>query len=139
MLDLLGLCMSSGLDFASGLELVSRELGEPDHPLSEELSRVRQDLALGRSRQRALLAFSSRVPIAPVQELVTTLVQAEQKGSPLADVLAIAATSARNRRSVLAEEAAARAAVMLLGPLGLLLLAILLVLFGPFLINGIGT
>jgi tight adherence protein C len=138
LLDLLSLCMSAGTDFASALGLALRELGEPEHPLTQELERVRSDLALGQSRKDAFTALAARVPIAAVQELVAICVQAEQKGTPLSEVLALAASAARNRRSVLAEEAAARAAVLLLAPLGLLMLAIVLVLFAPFLINGFG-
>ena len=66
------------------------------------------------------------------------MIQAEQKGNPLAQVLEVQARMLRMRRSVAAEEAAARAAVLLMLPLVLLLLAVLLLLFGPFLVNGVG-
>ena len=61
--------------------------------------------------------------------------QSEEKGNPLAEVLRIQANMLRMRRSVLAEESAARAAVLMMGPLMLIFGAIILVLLGPFIIN----
>ncbi|MEZ4339553.1 MAG: hypothetical protein R3B82_23265, partial [Sandaracinaceae bacterium] len=58
-----------------------------------------------------------------------------EKGNPLAEVLRIQATMLRMRRSVMAEEAAARAAVLMMGPLMLIFCAIILVLLGPFIVQ----
>jgi tight adherence protein C len=72
-----------------------------------------------------------------VQDFAHAVIQAERRGTPLAEVLEVQARVLRMRRSVAAEEAAARASVLLMLPLLLLLLAVLLLLFGPFLVNGV--
>jgi tight adherence protein C len=68
-------------------------------------------------------------------DFVGAVVQAEEKGNPLGEVLRIQAQMLRMRRSVMAEEAAAKAAVKLIGPLMLIFIALMLVLMGPFAIN----
>jgi tight adherence protein C len=65
-------------------------------------------------------------------------VQAEEKGNPLAQVLRIQAGMLRMRRSIMAEENAARAAVMMMGPLMLIFCAIIIILLGPFIVNSMG-
>jgi len=137
-IDLMVLCMGAGLDFTGALELVVEELAEPDDPLSDELRRVLQELAMGRARRRVLAELAERVPSATVCDFARAVIQADEKGNPLAQVLEVQAQVLRRRRSVAAEEAAARAAVLLVLPLLLLLAAVLLVLFGPFIVNGVG-
>ena len=71
-------------------------------------------------------------------ELSYAVVQAEQKGNPLAKVIQIQGRMLNQRRSVAAEEAAARAGVLLIAPMVLLVACIMLLLMGPFLTKGIG-
>ena len=136
-IDLLALCMDAGLDFAGALDLVARELTRPDEPLGEELLHIRQELATGRTRRQALAAFAERVPSPAVRDFAASVAQAEQKGNPLAETLEVQAQMLRMRRSVSAEEAAARASVLLILPVVVLMCAILLVLFGPFIVDGV--
>jgi tight adherence protein C len=136
-IDLLALCMDAGLDFAGALELVARELTRPDEPLGEELQRIQQELATGRTRREALAAFAVRVPSPAVRDFAASVAQSEQKGNPLAETLEVQAQMLRMRRSVSAEEAAARASVLLILPVVVLMCAILLVLFGPFIVSGV--
>jgi tight adherence protein C len=137
-IDLLALCLGAGLDFNAALSLVAHSLGAGHPALCDELTRILQELALGHTRAQTLRAFASRVPIATVHELAFAVVQADQKGSALAPVLAAQARMIRMRRSVEAEQAAARASVLLIAPLMLLMAAILIVLFAPFAIDGLG-
>ena len=140
-IDLVALCMGAGLDFKGALELVTHELqprADHDDALGVELKRVLQELSIGSTRKQALLGMLARAPSEAMHELVSAVAQAEQKGNPLAPVLEVQARLMRMRRSVLAEEAAARAGVLLMLPLMLLLGAILLVLFAPFVIDGMG-
>jgi tight adherence protein C len=136
-IDLLALCMDAGLDFAGALDLVGRELTRPDEPLGEELLHIQQELATGRTRRQALAAFAERVPSPAVRDFAAAVAQAEQKGNPLAETLEVQAQMLRMRRSVSAEEAAARASVLLILPVVVLMCAILLVLFGPFVVEGV--
>lgn len=137
-IDLVALCMGAGADFPSSIRFVISEIVNELDPTREEFSHILQHLEVGHTRSYALNAFADRVPTDAVRDFVAAVVQAEEKGTPLADVLVIQARMLRMRRTVSAEEAAARAAVMLIGPLMLMLGAILVILFGPFLINGLG-
>jgi len=137
-IDLLSLCMGAGSDFPSALRFVVNEGEGPTNPVCEEFAHILQRLELGHTRVGALRQFATRVPTDAVKDFVSAVVQAEEKGNPLAEVLSIQAKMTRMRRSVAAEEAAAKAGVMLIGPLMILLCAILVILFGPFAINGIG-
>jgi tight adherence protein C len=136
-IDLLALCMSAGLDFTGALRSLVQQSGAARSPLAFEFARVREELSLGRTRSEALSALATRVPIAPLRDFTSAVIQAELKGNPLQDAIAIQARMMRLQRSVLAEEAAARASVLLAFPLILLLGAILLLILGPFLIHGV--
>jgi tight adherence protein C len=138
-IDLLALTMGAGLDFTGALELLVRELHDQRDPLVSELERVLHELALGRTRYQALASLAQRAPCLAVRDFVGAVSQAEQKGNPLAEVLGIQARTLRMRRSVAAEEAAARASVWLVLPMTLLLGAVLLVMLGPFIVNGLGV
>jgi tight adherence protein C len=136
-LDLFALSLNAGFDFAGSLALVESSLIAPRDPLRDELRLVMQELAMGNSRERALRSLAERTEVAELLEVIRVVIQAERKGTPLAEVLDMQAQIARNRRSVLAEEAAARAAIMLLAPMMLILLALLLLLLGPLAIRSL--
>jgi tight adherence protein C len=137
-IDLVALCMGAGADFPSAVRFVIAETTNSRDPLREEFSHILQQLEVGHTRAYALRMFAHRIPSEAVRDFVGAVVQAEEKGNPLAEVLSIQARMLRMRRSVAAEEAAARAGVLLIGPLMILLCAILMILLGPFLVNGIG-
>jgi tight adherence protein C len=136
-IDLLALCMGAGLDFAGALSLLVARPASGDSPLTAELARVLSEAALGRTRAEALSALASRVPIDAVRDFTAAVIQAELQGNPLRDAIAIQARMSRMRRSARAEQAAARASVLLAFPLLLLLGALLLLMLGPFLVNGV--
>lgn len=133
-IDLASLCMGAGLDFPGSLRQIVDKAGRRD-ALVEELTFILQELDLGRTRRQALENFADRVPTEAVRDFVGTVIQSEEKGNPLAEVLRIQANMLRMRRSVMAEESAARAAVLMMGPLMLIFCAIILVLLGPFIVN----
>jgi len=136
-IDLLALCMGAGMDFVSGLQLFVDEHAEQEGPLVQELRRVLQELSLGRTRRDALAGLALRVPADAVTDFVGAVTQAEEKGTPLNEVLELQAQMLRMHRSVAAEEAAARASVLLLLPMLLLMGCVLLILIGPFMIEGV--
>ncbi len=134
-IDLASLCMGAGLDFPGSIKQIVEKTPNKEDSLVEELSRVLQELDLGKTRRQALENFADRAPTEAVRDFVGAVVQAEEKGNPLGEVLRIQAGMLRMRRSVMAEEAAAKAAVMLIGPLMLIFGAIMLCLMGPFVIS----
>lgn len=138
-IEIAALCMGAGLDFPGALRQLTTPLRGADRgALTEELSYVLDDLDLGHTRAEALRSLAERVPTPAVRDFVNAIVQAEQKGNPLAEVLQVQGRMLNMRRSVLAEEAATRAGILMLVPMILLVGCILLLLMGPFLVGGIG-
>jgi tight adherence protein C len=135
VIDLMALAMSAGLDFPGAIRQVVEKTSNPGDPLIVELKRILQELQLGRTRKQALSDFCLRAPTGPVTEFVAALIQAEERGNPVAEVLQIQAGVTRMRRSVKAEEAAAKAAVKMIGPLFLLFACIMLLVMGPMLLT----
>lgn len=138
-IDIASLCMGAGLDFPGAIRQIADRALKVDSPLHEEFTRLLQELGLGRTRKQALLELAERVPTEPVREFVSAVVQAEEKGNPLSEVLRIQARMLRMRRSVRAEEAASRAGVMMMLPLMLIFASIVLILLGPFIVGGMGV
>ena len=134
-IDLLVMCMSGGLDFSGALRLLAHEALEPRTPIGAEFARIVKEIELGRTRQEALLAFEQRTPCVAVQEFVGAVVQALNKGTSLTQVLRIQARVLRIRRSIAAEEAAARAGALMMLPLMLLMASTMVILFGALLID----
>jgi tight adherence protein C len=130
-IELIALCMSAGLDFAGGLTQIVKNAPLDDDPLVEEFGLILYHLQLGHTRTRALQVFASRVPTESVSDFVFAVVQAEAKGNPLAETLRVQAAVLRSRRSVRAEELAAKAASKMVIPMTLLLASALVILIGP--------
>jgi tight adherence protein C len=135
VIDLMALAMGAGLDFPGAVRQVVDKSSNPDDPLVEEFTLILQTLNLGRTRKDALIMFAERAPAASVSEFVNALVQAEERGNPVAEVLLIQAGTSRTRRSVRAEELAAKAGVKMTGPLMLIFLAVLALIVAPAMMN----
>ena len=129
--DLLALAMGAGLDFPGSVRQVVEKSGHPEEPLIEELTLILQNLQLGRSRQQALEELAARAPVGAVVEFVGAVVQAELRGNPLAQVLRIQAEVSRRKRTVYAEESAAKAGVAMILPMVLVFFTILILIVAP--------
>ncbi|MGB5364911.1 MAG: type II secretion system F family protein [Polyangiales bacterium] len=140
--ELASMCMSAGLDFPGSVRRIVHSASNPSDPVIEEFARVLQELDLGHTRRSAMEGFAARIPTDQVREFVNSVIQAEEKGSPLASVLTIQAQTQRLRRSIAAEETASEAALMLLGPMTLIFLCVIVLLLGPvvvrFMTGGLG-
>jgi tight adherence protein C len=134
-IEICALCMGAGLDFPGALRFVAGPKSRG--ALAREFSGILEEIELGHTRRDALMSFAERVQSDAVRDFVAAVVQAEQKGNPLARVIQIQGRMLSQRRSVAAEEAAARAGVLMIGPMMLLVLCILLLLLGPFLAKGV--
>jgi tight adherence protein C len=133
-IDLASLAMQAGVDFPGALRQVSDRMGKRE-PLRFEIRHILRKLNLGHSRKAALGDLSTRVPAPAIRQFVAAVVQAEKQGTPLAKVLSVQAGVLRSRRSQAAEQAAARAAVLILGPLMLIFACVFVILLGPFVIK----
>jgi tight adherence protein C len=133
-IDLAAMCMAGGLDFPGALRVLV--LHGAQDAVSEELGQLVSSLELGHTRRQALEELERRAPIAPVRAFTRALIQAEEKGSPIAEALRAQARQSRMQRSIQAEESAARAAAFLMLPLVLLMGCIFVLLMGPFFAGG---
>lgn len=105
--DLLALALGAGADLPAALTYFV-EKSRSSEALREEFSLILHNLNLGQSRAYALRQLFERAPIAPVQELVMTILQAEERGNPVAATIQAQAVIARTRRSNEAELMAER-------------------------------
>jgi tight adherence protein C len=134
-IDLLALSMGAGLDFPGAVRQVVEKSGRPDEPIVEEFTLLLQSLELGRTRRQALEELAQRVPVDSVLEFVGSVIQAELRGNPLVTVLRIQADVSRRKRTVRAEESAAKAGVAMMAPLVLVFFSILILLVAPIIIK----
>lgn len=137
-IEIAAMCMGAGLDFPGALRMLTQGHAGKRNALADEFAAILEELDLGHTRREALLSFAERVQAPAVRDFVNAVVQAEQKGNPLAKVIQIQGRMLNSRRSVAAEEAAARAGVLLIAPMVLLVACVMLLLLGPFLSKGIG-
>jgi tight adherence protein C len=135
VLDLVVMAMVAGSDFTNSLALVVSKWSRKREPLYDELSRFLGDLQLGVTRKEALSAFAARAPTEMVKTFAGSVVEAEQRGTPLVEVLAIQAEVARTKRFQLAETIAGRAGQLVKLPLLLILGACMLILFGGIIVK----
>lgn len=130
-IDLLALAMGAGLDFPGAVRQIVEKAAATDDPLVEEFTLILQSLQLGRTRSQALEGFAQRAPVDSVVEFVGSVIQAELRGNPVAEVLRIQAEVARRKRTVRAEELAAKAGMAMMGPLVLVFFSILILIMAP--------
>jgi tight adherence protein C len=135
VVDLMGMAMSAGLDFPGAVRQVVEKAPNASDPTIEELTLMLQGMQIGRSRQEVLRELARRAPCDAVLEFTGALIQAEQRGNPIGEVLQIQANTYRTRRSVNAEEAAAKAGVQMTAPLFLVFVSVLMLVLGPMLVG----
>lgn len=135
-LDLLVVCVESGLGLDAAMRKVCEELGPQSKTIAEEFSLANFQLQMGRPRREVLHDLGIRTGVDDVKALAAILIQADRFGSSIAQALRVQSDSMRTRRKQLAEEKAAKTAVQLLFPLILFIFpGIFVVLVGPAAIN----
>jgi len=135
VLDLVSLAMGAGATFVEAVRTVVRERG--DDPLITELRAALSEMELGTTRRKALENMAARSPLEGMRSLVSSVIHAEELGTPLHKVLHDQATLLRLQRSVHAENAAAVASVRILVPCLLIVIAVILGIFGPAIVRGL--
>jgi tight adherence protein C len=113
-IDLLTISVESGLGFDAALAQVARNT---DGPLAEEFARVLQEMQIGLGRGAALRALGERTHVADVKGFVSSMVQADALGIPVAHVLRVQSREIRTKRRQRAEEQAQKVAIKILIPL----------------------
>lgn len=135
-LDLLQMCMRSGMSLEAALTKVSREMRNSSPEVAEELLITVSELSYLQERRKALENLADRTGVAPVREVVTALIQSQRYGAVLADTLQILAREYRAMRLVEAEKKAASLPPKLTVPMILFFLpALFVVIATPAAIN----
>jgi tight adherence protein C len=128
-LDQMTIAVEAGLGFESAM---ARAGNNGKGPLAEELVRTLQDIAVGQPRREAYLALAERTGVQDLRRFIRAVVQADQYGVSIADVLRTQAQEMRLKRRQRAEEKAMQIPVKVIFPLILCILPTLfIVLLGP--------
>lgn len=131
-LDLLVVCVESGLGLDAAMRKVTEEMKGHAKVMCEEFSLANLQLQMGRPRREVLHDLGVRTGVDDVRSLAAILIQADRFGSSIAQALRVQSDSMRVRRRQRAEEKAAKTAVQLIFPLVLFIFpAIFVVLVGP--------
>jgi tight adherence protein C len=131
-LDLLTVCVEAGLSLERALAKVAAEIHIKSVALAQELQLVLMEMRAGFTKERALRNLALRSGVEDVDTLVAMLIQSERFGTSMGESLRVHSDNLRGKRSVLAEEAAAKIALKLLFPLIFCIFpTLMLVLIGP--------
>lgn len=135
-LDLLLICVESGLALDASLTRVCSELGRAYPEMTSELNRTRLELALINDRVRALMNLGERTDMVAFRSLISALIQSERFGTSLTDTLRVLSEEFRLERLSIAEAKAARLPVLMTVPLIFFLMpALFLIVLGPAIVK----
>ena len=131
-LDLMVVCVESGLGLDAAMRKVVDEMKNHAKVLAEEIGLANFQLQIGRPKREVLHDLGVRTGVDDVKSLAAILIQADRFGSSVAQALRVQSDSMRTRRRQLAEEKAAKTAVQMIFPLVLFIFpGIFVVLVGP--------
>ena len=135
-LDLLVICVESGLGLDQAMMRVSQELRVAHPDLSDELQLVNLEMRVGKTRLEALRGLADRTGVDDIRALVAMLVQTDRFGTSVAQSLRIHSEDLRTRRRQRAEEKAAKTTVKMVPPLVFFIFpALMIVILGPAVIT----
>jgi tight adherence protein C len=131
-LDLLVICAEAGLTVDAAFGRVAKELGKAYPELGDEFALTSIELGFLTDRRMAFENLAGRIDLEAVRGVVTTMIQTEKYGTPLASALRVLSAEFRNERMMRAEEKAARLPAIMTVPLILFILPTLfIVILGP--------
>lgn len=131
-LDLLVICAEAGLTVDAAFNRVAKELGRAYPELGDEFALTAIELSFLNERKHAFNNLAYRVNLEAVKGVVTTMIQTERYGTPLASALRVLSAEFRNERMMRAEEKAARLPAIMTVPLIVFILPTLfVVILGP--------
>lgn len=131
--DMLSMCVDTGLSFQQSLRKVS---DNQDTLISKEFARILSEIELGTSRSEALTNMAQRLKADDINRFVTALIQVDRLGIPISSVLKeqVAEMRAKNRER--AREQAQKVPVKILGPIMLCFLpCVLIIVLGPTILS----
>ncbi len=133
--DLLEICVSSGLGLDMAWHVVSEEIRQVSPILANAMSLTNFEMNLGAGRVDAMRHMAERTGASELSSLATILIQTERFGTSIAETLKIFANSMREARTHIAEESAEKMTVKMIFPMVLFIFpAVLVIVAGPALI-----
>jgi len=131
-IDLLEICVSSGMGLDLAWNSVARQIRRVSGPFADEMELTNLEINLGVPRSTAMRHMAERTGSEDLSSLVALLIQSDRFGASIIDALRTFAQSMREIRSQKAGEAAEKMSVKLLFPLVLFIFpAVLIVMVGP--------
>jgi tight adherence protein C len=131
-LDLLLICVESGMSIEASFRRVAQEIGTQSIPLAEELTLTTAELSYLQERRQAYENLAKRTDLEGVKSVCLALQQAERYGTPLGQTLRVMAQENRDMRMSEAEKKAAALPPKLTVPMILFFLPVLfIVILGP--------
>jgi tight adherence protein C len=127
------IAVEAGLGFDAAMAKAARN---GKGPLAEELIRALQDMSIGRTRRDAFMELERRTTVEDLRRFIRAVIQADQYGVSIGDVLRVQSGEMRLKRKQRAEEQAMKVSVKILFPLVFCLLPVLfIVLLTPAALN----
>ena len=137
VLDLLTISVKAGLGFDAALGKV---IEKTEGPLTDEFRRALAEVRIGKPRREALKEMVARTNVPALTNFIGAIVQAEQLGVAIANVLEVQSEQLRIERRQRAEEMAAKAPIKMLFPLvGCIFPSMFIVILGPAMILILGN
>lgn len=135
-LDLMVVCSEAGLGLDATLKRVSQEIYFLSPDLAEELGLTSIELTFFEDRREAMLNFSRRTGLPAVRSFVSTMLQTERYGTPVASSLRVLSNELREERMTVAEERAAKLGPKMTLPMMVFIMpAVIIVTMAPPLIK----
>jgi tight adherence protein C len=133
MIDLITISVEAGLGLYAAIQRVSQKF---ENALAEEFLRSLQEVRLGRTNTEAMRDLLRRVDVDDLSMFISSLIQAETLGVPIANVLRAQSERLRDKRRQRAREQAQKAPLKMLFPLAIFIFPALgVVILGPVLLK----
>ena len=134
--DLLALTIESGLDYLNSMGKILETTYKNRGTLEEEIENVLRQVQLGYPRRDSLRNMAKRVDVQEIRSLSGLLIQSDELGTGLVQLLRNFSQDMRNRRTGRAEEMAGKASTKMLGPMMLFIFPVIFVLIlAPFAVS----
>jgi tight adherence protein C len=136
-IDLLTISVEAGLGFDPALQRVAEKW---DNELCQEFRRLLQDMRIGKPRREALREVSIRCGVDDLRVFISSIIQADQLGVSITQVLRVQSQQMRIKRRQRAEELAQKAPIKMLFPMVFLIFpAMYVIILGPAIPTVYGT
>jgi tight adherence protein C len=137
-LDLFVICAEAGLSLDATFDRVSKEISDAHPVLADEFGLTSVELGFMPERSKALQGLANRCPLQGIRSLISTLIQTERYGTPLAKAMRVLSEEMRNERMLKAEEKAARLPAIMTVPMILFILPpLFIILMGPAILSAL--